>query len=65
VIVPVATVFMVVAWTSWTWAVWHDRRRVDLVRGRWTALGVGVLLVGFSVFRNLPVGGWFAAGLSG
>jgi hypothetical protein len=64
VLVPLAAVFVVVAWATWTWAVWHGRTRADLIRGRGPVIGVGLVLVGFAVVRNLPAGGWLASGLS-
>ena len=63
VLVPLATLFVVVAWATWTWAVWHGRTRMDLIGGRGPVLGVGLVLVGFAVVRNLPAGGWLASGL--
>jgi len=64
VLVPLATLFVAIAWATWTWAVWHGRARTDLISGRGPVLGVGLVLVGFAVVRNLPGGGWLASGLA-
>ena len=63
-VVPVAMLFVAAAWATWMWAAWRGRQRVDLLRGRWQVGAVGLVLVGFGVFRNLPAAAWLGSGLS-
>ncbi len=75
VFVPFALVFVVASFVVWTNAVWRrptpdsSRRSAafaatDLVRRADVIIALGVLLVVFTVVRNLDAGTWLASGLA-
>ena len=63
-LVPIALVFVVVSWVLWTWSRWSARPTPALVRGPVSIVAIAVVLVAFTVVRNLDGGAWLASGLS-
>jgi len=63
-LVPIALVFVVVSWGLWTWSRWSARPTPALVRGPVSIVAIAVVLVAFTVVRNLDGGAWLASGLS-
>jgi hypothetical protein len=64
VLVPIAFVFVVVTWVLWVRATWTGRAAPVLVRGPAAIVAVGVLIVAFTIVRNLDAGSWLASGLA-
>ena len=72
---PVALVFLVASFATWTAAVWRRDRpcdrtpggrfpTTDLVRRPAVIVAIGVVVALFAVVRNLDAGAWLASGLS-
>ena len=68
-LIPVA----VVMWLGWVRRAWSGKprpkreaptSRLGAAWARWSPYGVLLLLLAFTVFRNLPVGHYFQSGLS-
>ena len=75
-LVPAALVFLVASFVVWTAASWRRSEpgraapgeafaATDLVRRPAVIVAIGVVVVTFSVVRNLDAGGWLGSGLSG
>ncbi len=63
-LVPVALAFVVSSWALWTWSTWMHRPVPTVVRGPVAIAAIAVVLVLFTVARNLGAGSWLGSGLT-